>query len=258
MLKKIFLREKVIFSAILVNSVIIFLLAFPELKSSLTLEAFDFFFILFFLVEALVKINHLGFKKYMSDNWNVFDFTLVVISLPTLLSEFIHIPNTSIFLLFRILRLVRLFKLMHFIPNMQKIFAGLIRAFKASIFVIIALFMLNIVLAILTCHLYGEKAPHFFEDPLISSYTIFQMFTVEGWNEIPNAVISDSDPEWLSGLIRFYFVMVVLLGGIFGMSLANAIFVDEMTMDNNDEITGKIDDLQQSIDELKKLLSEKN
>ena len=39
------------------------------------------------------------------------------------------------------------------------------------------------------------------------------------------------------------------------MSLANAVFVDEMTMDNNDALEAKIDNLHEEIRELKRLLS---
>ena len=46
-------------------------------------------------------------------------------------------------------------------------------------------------------------------------------------------------------------------GGIIGMSLVNAIFVDEMTMDNNDELSSKVDRLQAQLEELKALI-EKN
>jgi len=45
-----------------------------------------------------------------------------------------------------------------------------------------------------------------------------------------------------------------LMGGIFGMSLANAVFVDEMTMDNNLELEQKIDRLQEQIQALTEML----
>ena len=59
------------------------------------------------------------------------------------------------------------------------------------------------------------------------------------------------------GITRFYFGIIVLLGGVFGMSLANAVFVDEMTMDNNNQLESKIDGLEAQIRELKELLKEK-
>jgi len=58
-------------------------------------------------------------------------------------------------------------------------------------------------------------------------------------------------------LSKFFFTVVVLLGGIFGMSLANAVFVDEMTMDNNKTLEDKIDNLEGEILELKALLERK-
>jgi len=122
---------------------------------------------------------------------------------------------------------------------------------------------LNFILALFTCHFYGELVPEYFGDPLISSYYIFQMFTVEGWNEIPAVVAEAATQAGLEnatliiGLARFYFILVVLIGGIFGMSLANAVFVDEMTMDNNKVLEEKIDGLEEKIGELTKLIKDR-
>ena len=49
-------------------------------------------------------------------------------------------------------------------------------------------------------------------------------------------------------------IIVVTLGGIFGMSLANAVFVDEMTSDNNNVLEEKLDSMEKQIQELKELL----
>ena len=42
------------------------------------------------------------------------------------------------------------------------------------------------------------------------------------------------------------------------MSLANAVFVDEMTMDNNQDLEAKIDIMQNDILELKEMLKNKS
>ena len=146
-------------------------------------------------------------------------------------------------------------RFLRFVPNMGKVLNGLGRALKASIFVVLALFFLNILLALITCQFYGKVAPEYFGNPLISSYSIFQLFTVEGWNEVAQSVADRTGHPFFIGVTRFYFVLIVLLGGIFGMSLANAVFVDEMTMDNNEALEKKIDNLQEEIRELKRLLS---
>ena len=89
------------------------------------------------------------------------------------------------------------------------------------------------------------------------------MFTVEGWNEIPIIIANaaqKSNPEGALYTIvgaRIFFIFVVLTGGIFGMSLANAVFVDEMTMDNNRKLEKKIDKMQKQLVELTKMLKER-
>lgn len=240
--------------AILLNTAVIFLMYFPQLHGNIFLEILDQFFIIYFVVEAVVKIRTYKPKGYFANNWNRFDFTIVLLSLPSILINFIPVPDTSLLILLRLFRLIRLIRFIRFIPNMNQIMRGLGRALRASIFVLTALLVLNFLLAIFTCHFYGHIAPEFFGNPLTSAYSIFQMFTVEGWNEIPKVIAKRMDNHFIIGVTRFYFVVVVLIGGIFGMSLANAVFVDEMTIDNNRELEQKIDALTKELMELKEML----
>lgn len=255
-MKRFFLTERNIFFAIIINSIIIFLMYFPENRDVHLFETIDHFFILFFLLEAIVKIYYYKPNKYFSDVWNVFDFILVAGSIPSLLVAFIDIPDTSILIALRAFRLFRIMRFIRFVPNVSKIIKGLVRALRASVFVFIALFILNFLIAIISCHFYGNLVPEYFRDPLISAYSTFQLFTVEGWNEIPALIAERLDNSVLSGLTRFYFVSVVFVGGIMGMSLANAVFVDEMTMDNNDLLEQKIDSLQEQIEVLTSYLKD--
>ncbi len=243
--------------AVLLSAIVISLLYFPSLSNDASLHFLDYAFIVLFAIEAIVKISHYGFRGYWKSSWNKIDFVIVLCSIPTLLSLFLPVPNTSVLKILRLIRFFRLTRLMTFIPHMEMILAGLARALRASVLVLVMLLFLNFILALSTCHFFGHIAPEFFRDPLISSYSIFQMFTVEGWNEIPAVIAERSESDLTAGLARFYFVMVVLIGGIFGMSLANAVFVDEMTMDNNNALEEKIDGLQEQIAVLQKTLENK-
>jgi len=258
MIKRFFLSERNMMTAILLNAAVIFMLYFPDIKENNTLIQIDHFFVVFFLIEAIVKIVIFKPKGYFSSNWNWFDFIIVVVSLPSLFMTYLPLPDTSSLLLLRVFRLVRLFRLMQFVPHLSMILSGLGRALKASVFVLIVLLFLDLVLAILTCHFYQDIAPEYFGDPLISSYTVFQLFTVEGWNEVADVIAANSEDDMHVGFSRFFFVLIVLIGGIFGMSLANAVFVDEMTMDNNKELEGKIDRLQDEMTRIRELLEERN
>ncbi len=275
MFKKFFLTEKNILWAIGINAIIIFILYFPQLKAAYPdiyhlLEYLDVFLVIIFLIEAIVKLNEYGIKGYFSESWNIFDFFIVVVSLPALLIFFpaVVVPTSTSFLkILRLGRMIRLFRLMTFIPRMNVIMEGLGRALKASVFVMIALIFFNFIIALFTCHFFGHRVPELFQDPLITMYYIFQMFTVEGWNEIPKTVAEAFtsegaepaifSPAVMAGLTRFYFIIVVTLGGIFGMSLANAVFVDEMTSDNNNVIEDKLESMEKQIAELKEMLTKR-
>ena len=264
MFKRFFLSEKNMMMAIVINAFIICLLYFPSIHSdenkNYSLVNLDHLFVLFFLIEAIVKLRVQKPKAYFADKWNLFDFAIVVVSLPSLMTfiPFFAAHDYAILKVLRLFRMIRLAKLLKFLPRISMIMAGLGRALKASVFVIIVLAFLNFMFALFTCHFFGEISPEYFGNPGIAAYSIFQLFTVEGWNEIPASILNQyPDSYWMAGLTRFYFVVIVLMGGIFGMSLANAIFVDEMTMDNNQDLERKIDGLYEEIKELKNILKEK-
>ena len=255
MLKRLFLSERNIMIAILINALIIFIMYFPAWKHHPWLETADHLLVLFFLVEAIVKMRALGTKAYFASAWNRFDFIIVMGSLPTLFVFFFPIlPDTSLLIVLRLFRLIRLIRFIQFVPHLNQVMTGLTRALQASGFVVLALVFLNFLLAIFTCHFYADLAPEFFGNPLVSAYSIFQLFTLEGWNEIVAIITARTENHFIIGITRFYFVVVILLGGIFGLSLANAVFVDEMTMDNNQDLEQKIDGLQQEITELRRLI----
>lgn len=260
MLKRFFLSERVILIAIILNAVVLFALYFPSLRGNYWLLAVDHAFILFFVVEVIVKLSVWKPKKYFAGSWNRFDFIIVLCSLPVFLEGFFHVSEAaSLLILMRLFRLIRLVRLMRFIPNIEHVMSGLGRALRASVFVLIVLVFFNFLAALVTCHFYADVAPQYFGNPLTSIYSIFQLFTLEGWNEIPASIVANPKAPLSNtgiGMTRFYFAAIVMLGGVFGMSLANAVFIDEMMMDNNDELEAKVDDLTAEIRELKRLIVE--
>lgn len=243
------MNEWLIVAAIILNSLLIFLMGFEQLREDPYMSLFDHVFTIFFILEIVVKVAFNGWRSYINNTWNKFDFVLVAISIPSLFELIIHIPDISYLLVFRLLRVLRILRFMRFIPNIGDMIRGIIRAFRASIFVFIAIFIYNVLLAVLSSHLFRDAAPEFFSNPVISLYSVFQVFTLEGWNEIPSSIVANMDPDSFKvPLTRVFFVFIVLTGGIFGMSIVNAIFVDEMISDNNDDLENKIQELTAKID----------
>lgn len=256
MLSKIFLSDKIVITAIVLNAILIFIMAFPDLQHNLSLTYLEFAFTLFFIFEICYKCWHYGTRKYLSDGFNKLDFVIVILSIPSLIVPFVATSKFVPFTVLRLLRLIRLTRLLYFIPNLGQLITGLKRAFKASVFVFLACFLYIFILSIISSQLFYEVAPRYFGDPLISFYTTFQLFTIEGWNDIADAIAKNTSPEsyWSNGFSRIYFMFVVLSGGIFGLSIANAVFVDEMTIDNNIVLEEKIDRMQEQLSNMEQSL----
>ena len=109
----------------------------------------------------------------------------------------------------------------------------------------------------MTCSLYKQIAPEYFGNPLESFYSIFRLFSIEGWYEIPDLIASRSSPI-IGFFSKLYFVFLLLCGGIIGLSLVNSIFVDAMVSDNNDELQKEVSNLSDKIETLTKKIDELN
>ena len=215
-------------------------------------SAIDLLCVGYFIVEIAIKIRTDGWKTFWTSGWNRFDFVVVVLSAPVLLSPVLLVRELWVLLSLRLGRLFRLFRLLRFIPNREHLWHGVKRALKASVGVFLALVLINIVLSIGANQLFARVAPEYFGDPVISSYSLFRIFTIEGWYEIPEEIAARVAHPLMSVLARLYFMGSVLVGGFLGVGLANAVFVDEMTIDNNADLESKVDQLISEVQALRR------
>jgi len=245
---QLLIDERVVMGVIVLNAVVQFLRAFHRWEHVDVLYVFDYACTAYFVIELLLKIGILGFRDYWSNSWNRFDFIIVVASSPHLLSPFMDMRDLGVLLVLRTVRLIRVLRVLRFIPDRDRLLAGMLRAVRASVGVVFALVIYNFVLGLTACYLFRDTGSPYFIDPITSMYSVFKVFTVEGWYEIPDAVAAVSS-EGMGFFIRGFFVFTVLTGGILGFSLANAVFVDEMMMDNNDHLEGLVEDLREELRE---------
>ena len=249
--KRFFTNDHIMLVLVLINTGIIFISGFFPSQGGI-LVVIDSLFTLLFLLEAVVKIRERGFSAYWSDGWNRFDFILVLLALPSCINVFGDvIPGTNILLSLRTLRAFKSFRLLKFVPNIDSLLNGIKLAFKASFIVAIGLLVLLLVFSIITSFLFGNSAPEYFGNPILSVYSIFRLFTIEGWYEMPEAIAAKSG-LLMAVLARIYFSILLFMGGILGMSLVNSIFVDAMAADNNDDVLEKLSQLERKLDKMQK------
>lgn len=256
MLKKLILNDIFILILISLNALIIFLQGFLKESNTFgyTLQTIDYLITIIFIIEIGVKIKTSSLKGYFKDGWNIFDFSLVLIALPSLITIVtpLQIVSLDFLLTLRILRVFKFFRVLKFIPNIENLLSGLLRAIKSSVLIIITFIIFNFIFAILSFSFFSDIAPEHFSNPLISFYSTFKIFTVEGWYEIPDLIAERTNRIEIAIFARLYFVMLLFGGGIFGLSLINSIFVDSMMSDNNDELLEKMNQLENKMDEILK------
>lgn len=236
-------------SLVVVNTITIFIGGY--FSASKLFVGIDSFFTLLFLAEAIVKINVYGWKEYWTDGWNKVDFIITLVAIPSLMNIFVETGfATNILLSLRTLRVFKSFRLLKFIPNINGLLKGIGVAVKTSFIVCVAFAILLLIISILSSTLYGKIVPELFGDPGSSLFTIFRLFTGDGWSEIPTEIAANSS-ELVGRLTKIVFAILFFIGGILGLSLVNSIFVDALAGDNNDEVLRRIDELEKKIDNLR-------
>ena len=257
LIRKIFLNEHIILCVILINAAIIF--AQESGVDSLALSVADLVCTLIFIIEMVVKHIEYGVRGYWRDGWNRLDGVLVILSLPSLVAFFVPagmIGNLSVLLVLRLLRVLRFFRIIHVFPNFSTIARNFGKAMRDSYGVFAGFILLILIVALVSCTLFRDLAPEYFATPIDSIYAIFRICTGEGWNEIPDTIAEGSTvitARW----VRLYFSVLLIICSIIGLSLVNAIFVDAMVSDNNDDLEKQVKELNDKLDAQSRELNDK-
>jgi voltage-gated sodium channel len=256
-MRSFFLREKNILILIILNTITITIQTFPGLPFVLMqgLEILDTTITIAFILEFIAKWSAIGLRNYFQSWWNRMDFTLVALSLPSIALLFLEndLLDLDFLLILRISRVFKFFRFLKFIPGVEHMILGIGRALQSSVLVLLGFFVFLFISSLISTQLFRGMSPEFFGDPVRSFYSIFKIFTVEGWYEIPDQVAENSS-DGIAFFIKFYFSFLLVSGGIIGLSIVNSIFVDAMVADNNDALEEKVDNLNKEIQELKSML----
>jgi voltage-gated sodium channel len=229
----VLVHERLVMTLIAANSIVLILRGYDGWRERTDDLLFWFEYALsgYFVLEMGIKLGLQGWRRFWAHGWNRYDFAVVAVSSPVLLLPMLDGSDLGVVLVLRSVRILRLLRGFRFIPDRDRLWAGIRRALRASVGVFLALVIYNVILGLGANALFADAAPEHFGDPLRSMYSLFKVFTVEGWFDVPDQIAASSTPS-MGWLARGYFVMAVLTGGVLGLSIANAVFVDEMVIDN--------------------------
>jgi len=149
-------------------------------------------FAVMFLLEATAKIYAYNPKEYFSDNWNRFDFFVVVISIGGVVITLFAGQDAAYVSMIRIFRVARIFRLIPKAKSLRTLFQTLLYSMPALVNVGSVLALFFFIFAVMGMNLFGKIVPTDgelsryakFEDFPTAVLTLFRMSTGEAWNGI--------------------------------------------------------------------------
>jgi voltage-gated sodium channel len=159
-----------------------------------TLEVVDAVILTIFTAEVVLKITAEGRRPwiYFVDNWNKFDFFIVVAAFTPGIS--------SQATMLRLLRLLRVLKLVKALPQLQIIVTSLLSSFSSLGYIAMLMTMLFYLFAILAVMLFGKNDPHHFGTLHIAFLSLWRSATGEDWTDLMYLGMYGCDPPMEGGV----------------------------------------------------------
>jgi voltage-gated sodium channel len=177
------------------------------------LIAIDRIVLSIFVFEMLAKlvVYRLGFFR---SGWNIFDFTIVGISL---------IPAAGPLTVLRALRILRVLRLLSVVPQMRSVVTALVGALPGMGSIAAVMTLLFYVGSVLATKLFGSAFPDWFGSIGASAYSLFQIMTLESWSMgIVRPVMEVYPWAWA------FFVPFILVTSFAVLNLVVAVIVNSM------------------------------
>ncbi len=205
----------------------------------------------FFVVEAVIKILACGSKPwdYFRNPWNIFDFSIVAVSL-------LPIGGRQFVMVFRMARLLRALRLLTMLPRLQILVSALLKSIPALGYVGILLLLHFYIYAVMGTFLFRDNDPIRFGNLQRSMLSLFQVVTLEGWNDVMHSQLFGSDvnysDEWRAlpeaanrvstphpYAAPLYFVSFIMLGTMIMLNLFTGVIIGSM-QEAEDQSSGKV------------------
>ncbi|XP_011633277.1 voltage-dependent T-type calcium channel subunit alpha-1G-like isoform X3 [Pogonomyrmex barbatus] len=214
----------------------------PE-QLTVAVEISNIVFSAIFAVEMLLKVIAEGPFGYISNGFNVFDGIVVILSVVELCQAVVEERGGSSGLsVLRTFRLLRILKLVRFLPNLRRQLFVMLRTMDnvAVFFSLLVLFIF--IFSILGMNLFGCKFCETmkgssdvecdrknFDSLLWAIVTVFQILTQEDWN-----VVLFNGMQKTSHWAALYFVALMTFGNYVLFNLLVAILVEGFSSERNE------------------------
>jgi voltage-gated sodium channel len=205
--------EFVVIGVILANAAALATLTFADVNPGVVqvAHAVDFFAIIFYSVELVLRIISYGRKPWMffRNPWNVFDF-IVVVAIPFLAN------GTVIFRLVRLLRILRIFR---FLPEARILMLSMVKSVAPLANLAVLIGFLMFIYGMAGVYLFGAADPERWGNIGQAILTLTIMLTLENF---PDAFLSGLEitPFALVFFLTYmFFIVFTVLNVLIGIVL---------------------------------------
>ena len=214
--------QHVLISLILINALILGLETSQTLMQAWGpwLIAADKAILAIFVVEIALRLLAQRLA-YFRDPWNIFDFSVVAISL---------LPASGPLAVLRALRVLRVLRLIKLVPSMKRVVGGLLSALPGLGSVAAIIGLIFYVSAVIATKLFGGDFPDWFGTLGASAFTLFQIMTLESWAMgIVRPVMELFPQAWV------FFLIFILTSTFTMLNLFIAVIVNAIQQEHQDD-----------------------
>ncbi|MDR9499065.1 MAG: ion transporter [Hydrogenovibrio sp.] len=204
--------ELFVIAVIILSSLMIGVRTYPLPETALTfLWVMDYGVTLFFLIEIIIRMAAEDrLRDFFKKGWNVFDFTIVVVSL-------IPLDDAEYALIARMLRLFRVMRLISFIPELRVLVTALINALPRMGYVALLMFIIFYLYAVIGTLLFAKINPFLWGDLGTALLTLFRVATFEDWTDVMYETMEVYALSWIYYLTFIFFSAFVFLNMMIGI-----------------------------------------
>ncbi|MEP2782710.1 MAG: ion transporter [Pseudoruegeria sp.] len=203
-----------------------------------TLKWFDRAILSIFVIEIALRLIA-DFKGFWRDPWRLFDFVIVSVAL---------LPATGSLSALRAFRILRVLRLVSSVPQMRRVVGGLLSALPGMGSIVLLLALVFFVFSVISTKLFAAAFPEWFGSLSASSYTLFQIMTLESWSMgIVRPVMEVFPHAWM------LFVPFIIMTAFTVLNLFIGVIVDAMQSEHEATASAKRDAM---LDDNEKILNE--
>ena len=199
------------------------------------IEQWNSIFLWIFTAELLLEFIAQGPRRYVRNGWNWFDVIIVGVSWAS------AAPGITALRAFRV---IRVFRLVSNVPQMQRVAEALVRALPGIFATVSVLTIVFYIGAIMATTLFGQEFPERFGDLLKSSLTLFQLTLFDDWGNIVAEVGAEIPWAWV------FFLVFTVLSAFAVLNLFIGVIVDAVQEARASELSEDVKEIERDVSEI--------